>query len=147
MSDELSRLNLRDDFGEAGEVPEASRWILEMRSDLEVFVTLAPAREPNEKFQERLIWTKYPDAPPSLKFRDPRYRASRHTPGVACRTRLQAPKPRRLRQLVRRGFRDPPRVERTIPGFSGMPAETRCFGSYANYRRNSMNITKDASNE
>lgn len=33
MSDELSRLNLRDDFGEAGEIPEASRWILEMPSD------------------------------------------------------------------------------------------------------------------
>lgn len=71
MSDELSRLNLRDDFGEAGDVSEASRWILEMPSDLEVLVTLAPAHEPNEKFQARLLWTKYPDAPPSLKFRDP----------------------------------------------------------------------------
>ena len=70
MSDELSRLNLRDDFGEAVEVSEASRWILEMPSAMEVFVSLAPAREPNEKFQARLLWTKYPDAPPSLKFRD-----------------------------------------------------------------------------
>jgi hypothetical protein len=71
VNDELSRLNLRDDFVEAGEVPEAGRWILEMPSGLEVLVTLAPAREPHEKFQARLLWTKYPDAPPSLKFRDP----------------------------------------------------------------------------
>jgi len=71
VSDELSRLNLRDDFGEAGNVPEASRWILEITSDLEVLVTLTPAREPNESFQARLLWTRYPDAPPSLKFRDP----------------------------------------------------------------------------
>jgi hypothetical protein len=72
VSDELSVLNLRDDFAEAGDVPEAARWKLEMPSDLEVLVTLAPAREPNEVFQVRLLWTRYPDCPPSLKFRDPK---------------------------------------------------------------------------
>jgi hypothetical protein len=71
VSDELSVLNLRDDFAEAGDVPEASRWKLEMPSDLEVLVTLAPARAPDEIFQVRLLWTRYPDCPPSLKFRDP----------------------------------------------------------------------------
>lgn len=70
MSDELSRLNLRDDFREAGDVSDASRWTLEMPSDMEVLVTLAPAREPNEKFRARLLWTTYPDDPPSLKFLD-----------------------------------------------------------------------------
>jgi hypothetical protein len=71
VSDELSVLNLRDDFAEAGDVPEASRWKLEMPSDLEVLVTLGPARAPDEIFQVRLLWTRYPDCPPSLKFRDP----------------------------------------------------------------------------
>lgn len=71
MSDELSRLNLRDDFEEAGDGSEGRRWTLEMPSDLEVLVTLTPAHEPNEKFQARLLWTTYPDGPPSLKFRDP----------------------------------------------------------------------------
>src|SRR5688500_7091494 len=42
-----------------------------MPSDLEVFVTLAPAREPDEKFQVRLLWTKYPDGPASREFRCP----------------------------------------------------------------------------
>jgi hypothetical protein len=72
VSDELSRLNLHDDFGEAAEVPEANRWKLEMASDLEVLVTLSPLAEPGESFQARLLWTRYPDCPPSLKFRDPK---------------------------------------------------------------------------
>ena len=72
MSDELSVLNLRDDFAEAGDVPEAARWKLEMSSALEVLVTLAPVRAPDEIFQVRLLWTRYPDCPPSLKFRDPK---------------------------------------------------------------------------
>jgi len=72
VSDDLSRLNLRDDYAEAGEAAEAGRWQLELPSDLEVLVTLSPAREPVEKFQARLLWTRYPDCPPSLKFRDPK---------------------------------------------------------------------------
>lgn len=72
MTDELSHLNLRDDFAEACDAPESGRWILEMPGELEVLVTLAPARERNEKFQARLLWTRYPDCPPSLKFCDPK---------------------------------------------------------------------------
>ncbi len=70
MSDELSRLNLRDDFAETCDAREAGRWNLEMPSDLEVLVTLAPASQAGEEFQARLLWTRYPDCPPSLKFRD-----------------------------------------------------------------------------
>lgn len=71
MTDELSKLNLRDDFDEATGVSEASRWTLEMPADLEVLATMSPATAPSERFQARLFWTKYPDEPPSLKFRDP----------------------------------------------------------------------------
>jgi hypothetical protein len=71
MSDELSKLNLRDDFEEVAGVSEASRWTLEMPGDLEVLATMSPATAPSERFQARLLWTKYPDEPPSLKFRDP----------------------------------------------------------------------------
>ena len=71
MNDELSKLNLRDDFDEATGVSEASRWTLGMPADLEVLATMSPATAPSERFQARLLWTKYPDEPPSLKFRDP----------------------------------------------------------------------------
>lgn len=71
MSDELSKLNLYDDFEEASGVADASKWKLEMPGDFEVLVMMTPASSPNEKFQARLLWTKYPDEPPSLKFRDP----------------------------------------------------------------------------
>jgi hypothetical protein len=71
MTDELSKLNLADDFAEATGVSDASRWALEMPADLEVLATLASASAPKEHFQARLLWTKYPDEPPSLKFRDP----------------------------------------------------------------------------
>lgn len=70
MSDELSKLNLGDDFEEATGVSDVSRWALEMPGDLEVLATMAPASAPEEQFQARLLWTKYPDEPPSLKFRD-----------------------------------------------------------------------------
>ena len=71
MSDELSRLNLKDDLEEAKSVPDAARWTLEMPGNLEVLATMSPSNAPNERFQARLLWTKYPDEPPSLKFRDP----------------------------------------------------------------------------
>ena len=71
MSDELSKLNLRDDFEEASTIAEAARWKLEMPSDLEVVLTFSPASAPNDVFQARLLWDKYPDEAPSLKFRDP----------------------------------------------------------------------------
>ncbi len=71
MSDEFSKLNLQDDFAEATGVSEASRWTLEMPGDLVVLATMSPASTPTERFQAHLRWTKYPDEPPSLKFRDP----------------------------------------------------------------------------
>jgi hypothetical protein len=71
MSDELSKLNLKGDFDEATGVSDATRWTLEMPGDLEVFVTMSPASAATERFQARLLWGKYPDEPPSLKFRDP----------------------------------------------------------------------------
>jgi hypothetical protein len=71
MSDDLSKLNLKDDFEEATGVSDTPRWTLEMPGDLEVLATMSPASAPNERFQARLLWTKYPDEPPSLKFRDP----------------------------------------------------------------------------
>lgn len=71
MSDELSKLNLQDDFAEAGQVPEASRWKLEIREELEILVTMSSAKAPGEAFQARLKWNKYPEQAPSLKFRDP----------------------------------------------------------------------------
>ena len=70
MSDELSKLNLHDDFEEASAVADAERWALELGGDLEVLATMSPANVPKERFQARLLWTKYPEEPPSLKFRD-----------------------------------------------------------------------------
>lgn len=71
MSDEFSRLNLRDDFEEAAGVPDASRWKLELAAELEVLATMSAATAQDEYFQARLLWKKYPDEAPSLKFRDP----------------------------------------------------------------------------
>jgi hypothetical protein len=59
VSDEFYRLNLQDDFTEACDAPEAGRWKLEMPSDLEVLVTLAPVPEQHEEFQARLLWNRY----------------------------------------------------------------------------------------
>ena len=70
MTDQLSVLNLRDDYVEASSTADASRWKLEMPSELEVRVTLKPIAD-DEIYQARLLWSRYPDAPPSLKFRDP----------------------------------------------------------------------------
>jgi hypothetical protein len=71
MSDELSQLNLKDDFEEVSSVSDASRWSLEMSGDLEVLATMHSVKAPSELFHARLLWAKYPDLPPSLKFRDP----------------------------------------------------------------------------
>lgn len=70
MTDELCKLNLRDDFDEALGISDASRWKLEMPGALEVWVTVHSLKSPSELFQARLLWAKYPDLPPSLKFRD-----------------------------------------------------------------------------
>lgn len=69
--EELSRLNLDDDFAGVVRCPEASAWILQRAGPLEIWATLSPSGCPDEKFQARLLWAEYPQDPPSLKFRDP----------------------------------------------------------------------------
>lgn len=71
MNTELSVLILEEDFEKVRACEDAARWILEMAGKLEVFITLAPSGNPEERFQARLLWDVYPDRPPSLKFRDP----------------------------------------------------------------------------
>lgn len=71
MPDEIAALNLGDDLREALACADAARWKLESPSPLEVWVSMSPASNPEEVFQARLLWTQYPESPPSLKFRDP----------------------------------------------------------------------------
>jgi hypothetical protein len=70
LSDELSALNFEDDLKDALSCEDASRWRIEKPGLLEVLVSLSPRSYPNEIFQARLLWMKYPEEPPSLKFRD-----------------------------------------------------------------------------
>lgn len=73
-ADELSQLNLSDDFQEAAGTPDAARWRLEMpatSSGLEVWCTMHSSQAPDEQYQARLLWNSYPGEAPSLKFRDP----------------------------------------------------------------------------
>jgi hypothetical protein len=70
MSQELSALNLQEDFEKARACEDAARWKLEIAGPLEVLATLSPAGHPGEAFQARLLWCLYPDQPSSLKFRD-----------------------------------------------------------------------------
>lgn len=71
MADELSVLNLEEDFKKVLAHPDAERWNLEKPGPLEVWAIMSSARMPHELFQARLLWEVYPGAPPSLKFRDP----------------------------------------------------------------------------
>lgn len=68
-SDELSALNLTEDFNKVLSCEDSSRWELERASPLEVLVSLPPSSHPEDIFQARLLWKTYPDVP-SLKFRD-----------------------------------------------------------------------------
>lgn len=72
MASDLSKLNFADDLAAARKAPDASRWVLEHRGDLELWVTVSPDGHDAEKFVARLLWTEYPgDLPPSVKFVDP----------------------------------------------------------------------------
>jgi len=71
VNQELSALNLTEDFAKALACEDAVRWKLEQAGSLEVFASQSPAGHPNEVFQARLLWAVYPGKPPSLKFRDP----------------------------------------------------------------------------
>ncbi len=70
-TDELSELNLNDDFQQAIKAEEALRWKLERPGALEVWCTMFSSRAPSELYQVRLLWQSYPGEAPSLKFRDP----------------------------------------------------------------------------
>lgn len=71
MANELSKLNLDDDFEAVLACPDAARWKLERGEALEVLATVSPASHPKEFFQVRFVWSRYPEDPPSMKFRDP----------------------------------------------------------------------------
>lgn len=71
MAANLAVLNLNEDLNEVLKLPEASRWTIERPGDLELWVGISPATARTECFQARLLWSTYPDQPPSLKFRDP----------------------------------------------------------------------------
>jgi len=71
MADELSELNLGEDFKKASVVPDARRWQLVKAGPLEVWATMSSERAPAESFQAQLLWESYPGEPPFLKVRDP----------------------------------------------------------------------------
>jgi hypothetical protein len=71
MSEELSALNLQEDYTKALACEDASRWKLDKPGPVEVLVSLSSAGHPEEVFQARLLWAVYPGEAPSLKFRDP----------------------------------------------------------------------------
>jgi hypothetical protein len=70
-ADEFSKLAFEEDFRAVSELDEASRWKVERVGDLEIYVTVGTAKNPDEIFQARFLWTSYPGEPPSFKFRDP----------------------------------------------------------------------------
>lgn len=72
MSDPLSELSFQQDLEEALLADDSKRWKIEKAGPLEVYVTLASVKDPQELFQARLLWRVYPGEPPSLKFRDPK---------------------------------------------------------------------------
>jgi hypothetical protein len=69
-TDELSELNLNDDFQQVLNTEDAGRWELEKPAPLEVWCSMSSSRLPAEMFQVRLLWQSYPGHAPSLKFRD-----------------------------------------------------------------------------
>lgn len=70
MADELSELNFNQDFEGLTGVPGFERLKIEKTGPLEIHVTIFPEKNPSELFIARLLWEKYPDDPPSLKFLD-----------------------------------------------------------------------------
>lgn len=70
-SQQLSELNLEDDFNKILGLDEARHWGLQHPSALEVRATTSPKNSLNEFFVSRFLWNVYPQEPPSLKFIDP----------------------------------------------------------------------------
>lgn len=71
MSQELSELNLQEDFEKVLLCEDSARWKLEKKPGLEVWASMYPIEHPEDVFQARLFWVVYPEDAPSLKFRDP----------------------------------------------------------------------------
>lgn len=69
--DELSELNLLDDLREIAGTEDSRRWAIEHPAAGEVWSIMSPVAVPSESFQARWLWSVYPGAAPSLKFRDP----------------------------------------------------------------------------
>lgn len=63
-------LLLDADFEETLALDEAARWKLERIGWREVWATMSPRSAPGEKYFVRLLWQRYREEPPSLKFRD-----------------------------------------------------------------------------
>jgi hypothetical protein len=63
-------LLLEQDFNETCTENEAVRWQVTRPGWMEVWATLSPRSAPSEKYHVRLLWQRYRDEPPSLKFRD-----------------------------------------------------------------------------
>jgi len=66
----LSERNLEGDFLEATTAGGGDRWKLTRPAPLEVHAVVSSGKHPEERFTARLLWTHYPDSPPSLKFID-----------------------------------------------------------------------------
>lgn len=71
MADEFSKLAFDQDLQAVLELEESKRWKSERVPDLEIYVTMSPAKDPSELFQARFLWNTYPGEPPSYKYRDP----------------------------------------------------------------------------
>jgi hypothetical protein len=71
VDDDLSVLNLDDDYAEVLTTADVARWELTRSGPLEIWASMAPESTPGERYQARLLWSRYPETAPSLKFRDP----------------------------------------------------------------------------
>lgn len=66
----VDTLLLDDDFAEVVAADDGRRWELTRKDQLEIWVIMSPKSAPEEKYFVRLLWMRYRDDPPSLKFRD-----------------------------------------------------------------------------
>lgn len=66
-----SDIAFEDDLRDTEKVQDAKRWKLERGEHQELFVTLASAADPDNKYQVRLAWRSYPLDAPSMRFRNP----------------------------------------------------------------------------
>lgn len=70
MADEFSELSFDQDLQEASTAEDAQRWKIEKIAPLCALVTISSQKAPEDFYYARLLWCKYPDEAPSLKFQD-----------------------------------------------------------------------------